>query len=204
MRKSELFIQEKGHLLGNHGFIPDKGKVEYTSTGKIVLYHYTRAEHLEQILAPNSGLHARLPVIHMDVAPELAGHHLVETLLEPLPEWLSNCPYLEDFGLQMMKKYVGNTLLRLELPADFAGLYVVDKAHNFDRKYETQYGKVALGLEYDPSNGRESCLAEIHSIIRLQEYLGGHVAPNPMVTRVGQGIAVPVEYLSINPEQPLQ
>ena len=42
MRPCEVFLRERGVLLGDHGFTPDPGRLE-TTDSTIVFYHYTRA-----------------------------------------------------------------------------------------------------------------------------------------------------------------
>lgn len=202
-RPCDLFLQERGHLLGDHGFIADPGRAEYTAEGNIVFYHYTYRRHLDAILAPGSGLWARLPVVHCDVAPEFVDCHLVEGLLEPLPTWLWQSPYFGDLGLEMMHTYVGDTLLRIEVPASLPGLYVADAAHNFECKHQERRGHSTLGLSYNCQTGEEVCRAEIYSYMPLQQYQGGHVAPNVKVVRQGEGIAIPQRWISLPPTQPL-
>lgn len=201
-RPCEPFLQERGHLLGDHGFLADPSRVEYSAEGNIVFYHYTHRQHLDAILAPGRGLHARLPVVHCDVAPEFVGCYLVEGLLEPVPTWLRQSPYFGDLGLEMMRAYVGDTLLCIEVPATFPGLYVADAAHNFDCKHQDRRGRSALGLGYDCRTGEEVCRAEIYSYVPLPQYQGGHVAPNVKVVRQGEGIAVPSVCISLAIIQP--
>lgn len=183
MRKCDIFLNERGHLLGEHGFISDAGRVERTINGNIVFYHYSHQENLEKIFSPNNGLWARLNVVHCDIALEFVGSYLVEALLEPLPIWVNCSPYFGDLGLEMMKAYVGNILLRIEVPPDFPNLYVADTTHNFECKHLERRERVALDLDYDCRTGHESCKAEINSYIPLLQYNGGHVAPNIKVIR---------------------
>ena len=126
MRPCEVFLRERGVLLGDHGFTPDPGRLE-TTDSTIVFYHYTRAEKVETVLEAGSGLWARLRVLSEH--PDLAGLHLAEGLLEPLPKWMTDSPYFGDLGYEMLKKYVGDLLLRVEVPRDFPGLYVADYGH---------------------------------------------------------------------------
>jgi len=202
MRTGEAFINNRGLLLSDFGYDPDSGQVEYTRNG-IVFYHYTRPERLEEILARGGGLRACLSVPIPDPPPELVGCHLVEGLLEPLPQWLVDSPYFGDLGLEMMREYIGDVLLRIEVPVDFPGLYVSDYAHVLDCKHLCRRGRSALSLDYDCSTGRECEKAQVNSYIAITDYRGGHVAPNVKVVRKGEGIAVPRDYISIAKTQPL-
>ena len=49
MRPCEVFLRERGVLLGNHGFTPDPGRLE-TTDSTIVFYHYTRPEKVETVV----------------------------------------------------------------------------------------------------------------------------------------------------------
>ena len=73
MRRCEIFLRERGVLLGDHGFTPDPGRLETTGS-TIVFYHYTRPEKADKVLEEGSGLWARLRVLseHQD----LEGLHL--------------------------------------------------------------------------------------------------------------------------------
>ncbi|MBI1256827.1 MAG: hypothetical protein GC204_05105 [Chloroflexi bacterium] len=204
MRACDIFMERQGVFLGEHGFISDPGQVERTASGAIVVYHYTRTERLQQIFAEGSGLWARLPIVSTEFRPEFEGYHLVEALLEPLPRWITNSPYFGDFGLELMRGYVGNILLRIEVPMDFPGLYIVDAAHNFECKHVINRGKPVLNLGYDCRTGHEVCRAEINSYMPLTQYQGGYVAPNVRIIRYGQGIAIPKQYVSICAVQPLK
>jgi len=196
MRACEMFINNRGLLLGEFGYEPDPGQVEYTSEG-IVFYHYTWPENLDKIFAAGSGLEARLSVPTLDLIPQFAGCYLVEGFLEPLPKWLANSPYFGDLGMQMMREYVGGVLLRIEVPVGFPQLYVSDYAHVLECKHLSRRGRPALGLGYDCSTGHESVLAEVNSYIPITDYHGGHVAPNVKAVREGEGVVIPREYISI-------
>lgn len=203
MRLCEAFLNEPGNLLGDHGFTPDPGRVERTASGSIILYHYSRQEHLKKILAPGGGLRALLPVVDSAERPRFKGLHLVEAFLEPLPNWVSACPYYGDLTQEMMRAYVGNVLLRIELPSDFPRLYVADYAHTLECKFLDKRGGRPLNLDYDCRTGREACTADANSYVPLLEYKGGHVAPNVKIVRSGEGIAVPSQFICICEEQPL-
>ena len=132
-------------LLGDHGFTPDPGRLETTGS-TIVFYHYTRPEKVDRVLEAGSGLWAHLRVV--SPPPELEGHHLAEGLLEPLPMWMTDSPYFGDLGLEMLKKYVGDLLLRVEVPRDFPGLYVADFGHTLELKHLRRRGRLVLDLGY--------------------------------------------------------
>jgi hypothetical protein len=203
LRPCDVFLQQQGLLLGEHGFVPDPGRVEHTQDFKLVFYHYSRSEALSSIFAPGSGLLAQLPVVSDKPGPHFEGYFLIEGLLEPLPLWLTESPYFGNLGLEMIRTYVGNVLLRIELPEDFPNLYVADAAHNFECKHILRRGKPALNLNYDCNTGREVCTAEVNSYIPLTQYRGGHVAPNVKALRQGEGIVIPQEFISISTVQPL-
>ena len=83
-RPYKVFLKSRGCLLGEHGFTADPGYARYTSDNNVVLYHYTRLEHLDRVL--RSGLKAQLPVVMAEDIPDLCGRYLVEAFLEPLPQ----------------------------------------------------------------------------------------------------------------------
>lgn len=201
-RPCEVFLESRGCLLREHGFIADPGYVRYTPNNHVVLYHYTRLEHLDKVLC--SGLRARLPVVMAEDIPNLCGRYLVEAFLEPLPQWITSSPYFGNLGLELMNAYVGNILLQITLPTTFFDeLYVADAAHNFECKHQIRCGQSALKLGYDCKTGREVCRAETNSYIPITSYQGDHVAPNAKITRHGAGIAVPPQYISVCNVQPL-
>ena len=111
-------MRQRGVLLADHGFIPDPGRIEVTDS-TVVFYHYTRDERAERVLEAGGGLWARLPVVL--APPGLEGCYLVEGLLEPLPLWMTGSPYFGDLGFEMLREFVGDLLLRVEVPRDFAG-----------------------------------------------------------------------------------
>lgn len=201
MRRCETFLRELGVLLGDHGFTPDPGRVETTGS-TIVFYHYTRPEKAEKVLEEGSGLWARLRVIseHQD----LEGLHLAEGLLEPLPKWMTDSPYFGDLGFEMLKKYVGDLLLRVEVPREFPGLYVADFAHTLELKHLNRRGRLVLDLGYDTATGHEAVRAETNSYVPAASYSGGHLAPEVKATREGQGIVVPSEHIEVCDVQPLR
>ena len=190
-----------GCLLADHGFTPDPGRIEVTDS-TVVFYHYTRDERAERVLEAGGGLWARLPVVL--APPDLEGHYLVEGLLEPLPLWMTGSPYFGDLGYEMLREFVGDLLLRVELPRDFPGLYVADYAHVLERKHVSRRGRPALDLGYYTSTGREMCRSEASSYIPAAQYRGGHLAPSVKMTRRGEGLAVPANYIAVSDVQPLR
>ena len=149
-----------------------------------------------------SGLWARLRVIseHED----FAGLHLAEGLLEPLPRWMTDSPYFGDLGLEMLKKYVGDLLLRVEVPRDFPGLYVADFGHALELKHLSRRGRLVLDVGYDTATGHEVVRAETNSYVPAAAYRGGHLAPVVKAKREGQGIVVPADYIEVCDVQPLR
>lgn len=205
MRLGEHFLQQKGVSLSQFGCKPDPGRVEFTGSGNIVFYHYTKEEHLERILSPDSGLYAWRQV---DVCPnppeELTGCFLTEGFLEPLPMWLTDCPYFGDLGIEMVKQYIGNILLRIELPRNDQGLYVADYAHVLEEKHFTLRGTAPLQLGYDFSTGKEITQAYVHSYIPATQYESVHVSPVMQAVRKGAGVVIPSDYIRLSEEQPLR
>ncbi|MCR2804270.1 hypothetical protein [Paenibacillus soyae] len=195
----------RGLCLYDFGYKPDPGHVELTDSGNVVFYHYTREEHLDKILAPNSGLFARRQV---DVCPnppqEFKGYFLSEGFLETLPLWLTDSPYFGDLGIEMVRKYIGNILLRVELPFSFQGLFVADYAHVLEEKYFSSRGSTPLNLGYNCSSGREITQAYVNSYIPAKKYNSAHIAPLMQVIRRGEGIVIPSEYIALVSEQPLR
>ena len=194
-------MRERGVLLADHGYTPDPGAVELTAS-TIAFYHYTRAENVERILEAGGGLSARLPVV--SAPPDLAGLHLVEGLLEPLPLWMTESPFFGDIGFKMLGESVGDLLLRVEVPRNFPGLYVADFAHVLEAKHVRRRGRPALDLGYDTSTGREVTRSDANSFVPAIEYRGGHLAPIVKPTRRGTGIAVPARYIAVSDVQPLR
>jgi hypothetical protein len=201
MRPCDVFLRSQGHLLGEYGFVADPGCVQYTVNEEIVLYHYTRPEHLNKVLV--DGLQARLPVVLADEIPNLCNRYLVEVFLEPLPQWLTSSPYFGNLGLEFMQTYVGNILLEITLPLMDSEVYVADAAHIFECKHQNRRGRSALRLGYDCRSVQEVCQAEVNSYIPVSSYQGGHIAPNVKITRQGAGIAVLPQYIAVCDRQPL-
>lgn len=202
MRPCEIFLEAREELLGDHGYEPDPGRVEQTARG-LAFYHYTRPERLDEILAPDGGLWARLPIACPDPPEEFVGYHKLGGFLEPLPTWLVASPYFGDLGLELTKQYVGDLLLRIEVPRDLPGLFVADFAHDMECKHLTRRGTAPLGLGYDCATGHEVTQAYVHSYVPATEYQGGHVAPIMEAVRKGEGIVIPQHYISVAHQQPL-
>ena len=200
-RLCEIFMRERGVLLADHGYTPDPGAVELTPS-TIAFYHYTRAENVERILEAGGGLSARLPVV--SAPPDLAGLHLVEGLLEPLPLWMTGKSFFRRHRLQDVGGICGDLLLRVEVPRHFPGLYVADFAHVLEAKHVRRRGRPALDLGYDTSTGREVTRSDANSFVPAIEYRGGHLAPIVKPTRRGTGIAVPARYIAVLDVQPLR
>lgn len=205
MRLGEIFLNNRGLSLGDYCFESDSGRVEHTGSGNIVFYHYTREERMEQILSPNSGLYARLRV---DICPhppeEFIGCFMAEGFLEPLPDWLTNSPYFGDLGIEMVKRYIGNVLLRVEVPNSYEGLFIADYAHNLEANHLSLRGSAPLNLGYDYSTGKEVTQAYVNSYVPVTKYKNDHIAPVMQAIRKGQGIVFPVECITLALEQPLR
>ncbi|MBP1993056.1 hypothetical protein J2Z66_004673 [Paenibacillus eucommiae] len=205
MRLGENFLNNRSLSLCDYGYEPDPGCIEHTDNGNIVFYHYTREDRLEQIFSLNSGLFARLPV---DVCPnppnEFIGCFMVEGLLEPLPTWLTNCPYFGDLGIEMMRRYVGNVLLRIEVPSTYEGLFTADYAHIMEAKHLEFKGSSPLNLGYDCSTGKEVTQAYVNSYVSADKYKNRHIAPVMQAARKEQGIVIPRDYISVALKQPLK
>ncbi len=201
MRPCEVFLNKRGELLADHGYLPDPSRVRLVD-GAIRFYHYARRDRVEKILAADGGLWARLRVV--SDWEDHAGLYLVEGLLDPLPLWMTDSPYFGNFGLFMLRQYVGDLLLEITVPCDFPGLYVVDDAHWAECKHILRRGRPVLNLGYDTTNGKEGCLADVNSYIPAANYQGGHVMPRMKATRRGPGIAIPPEYIKVCAQQPLQ
>ena len=196
MRPCEIFLEKQGVFLAGTGYEPDPGQVEFTSEG-IAFYHYSRENRVEEVLGESSGLWARMRYAH---------GYMVEGFLEPLPNWLVNCPYFGNLGIEMVKMYIGDLLLRIEVPRSFRGLYVADYAHQLeckqlDHKHRSGGG---LSLEYDCSSGREVTKAYVNSFVPVNQYRGGHVAPVMQAVSDVGGIAIPRKYITIPEIQPLK
>ncbi|MDQ6669284.1 MAG: hypothetical protein M3069_00700 [Chloroflexota bacterium] len=197
----ELFLSTWHERLGWHGYSADPGRIERVPGG-IVVYHYTRPEHLAAIA--HSGLVARRPVVNGERSVDLRGRYQIDALLEPLPRWLAESPSFGDLGLQMLRVMVGDLLVRIELPVGFPGLYVADFAHPLECLHHERRGRAPLGLGYDCGTGHDSMLAYLHSYVPLPEYDGGHLAPVVHVLRSGPGVVIPGPAIHVADQQPLR
>ena len=186
-RLGDVFLQERGHLLSEHGFTDDPGWLERTN-GAVVFYHYIRPEHQDAIMREGAGLYARIPLLTTDLTPEFDGWHEVQAFLEPRPQWLDVSSYFGDLGAEMRDARIGAALLRIELPEDSPGLHVCDFAHPLECKHATQRGSAPLNLGHDCRTGHNSVRAYMHSYVPLRQYNGGHVAPIVAAARRGEGI----------------
>lgn len=198
----EAFTKWRGRFLGDLGYHVDKSKVEYSSNGYVVFYHYTHADNIEKIFTSDSGLFARLRVYCPNPPEELVDCYLSEGFLEPLPAWLTESPYFGDLGMRLVRNYIGDVLLRIAVPKDFPGLYVSDYAHHLECKHWNLNGSTPLNLGYDCSTGQQVTQAYVNSYIEAVEYKGGHLAPLMQCVRKGQGIVIPNRYITISQFQP--
>jgi hypothetical protein len=189
-------------LLGDRGYEPDPGTVEQTAD-TITYYHYTHRAAVESITARREGLLARRPVACPSPPPQLIGAYLTEGFLEPLPRWLRHSPHFGDLGFALLRAYIGDVLLCIELPRDYPGLYVADYAHVLECKHVEHQGGSALGLGYDCRTGHVSTQAYVESYIRATEYRGGYLAPMVQVVRQGPGRTVLAPFIRVAVDQPL-
>ncbi len=190
-RRAERFLTRRGERLGSLGFQDDPARPAWTPDGGLIVWHYTRPERLPLILGTAGGLRARKRVLGSELTPEFEGLRSVEGFLDPKPRWLDDSPAFGGEGGRRWRAHVGSVLLRVELPPGFRGVWVADWAHTLEC-YAVQRGEPApLGLGYDCSTGRQSVRAYAHSLVPVQQYHGGHLAPVVTVMRRGPGIAVP-------------
>lgn len=203
MRKCEAFIQQKGLYLRELGYKTDKTKIECTSEGNLIFYHYTHKEHLRKIFTDDSGLYAYRPVACPKVPTYLQNHFLIEGFLSPLPYWFTNNEYYEDLGKELVQQFIGDIVLRVEVPQNFSSIYIADYAHILECKSLERNQALSLKLGYDCSSGREATQAYVNSYIPADEYRGGHIAPIVQLTRKNSGIVIPSKYISVYNDQPL-
>ncbi|WP_242223363.1 hypothetical protein [Bacillus cereus group sp. BfR-BA-01380] len=200
MRKCEPFIHQKGLYLGDLGYKTDKTEIQYGSEGKLVFYHYTYKEHLNKIFAKKSGLYAYRPVSCHEVPTYLQNHFLTEEFLSPIPNWLTNNEYFGNLGKGLVEQFVGNIILRVEVPKEFPSIYIADYAHILECKSLYDKDKKegpSLNLGYDCSSGIEVTQAYVNSYIPAVNYKGGHIAPIVQLSRGNSGIIIPNEYISV-------
>lgn len=185
-RLADELLTNRGITLGNKGFQSDNGLIETLSNGNIVFYHFTHENRLEYILDDGGGLYAYREVACPKLPIEFQGSSLIEGFLQPLPEWLTGNFYFGDLGIRLVQHYIGNVLLRIEVPLDFPGIYIADYAHLLECKYLHKHGNYPSSLGYGCQTGHEATQAYINSYIPIQEYKGGHIAPVVQVLRKGK------------------
>lgn len=197
-------LSQHGLLLGEHGFQIGADPTFPQSDHSLIFYHYTYEDRPDPILSKNGGLYAYRPVACPQPPEPLKTAYLTEAFLEPLPKWLTEHAHFKNLGLQMVGRYIGTVLLRIEVPSDFPGLYVADFAHILECKYYDRHGVFPLGLGYNCQNGHHATQGYVNSYIPVQTYRGGHLAPVVQAVRQGPGIVIPSAYISVSSIQPLQ
>ncbi|MFD3445962.1 hypothetical protein ACFDTO_15320 [Microbacteriaceae bacterium 4G12] len=195
MRKCEPFIQQTGIYLRSLGFKTDTAEIQYGSEGNLVFYHYTYKEHLNEIFKESGGLYAYRPVACPKVPPYLQNHFLTEGFLSPIPNWATNNEYFGDLGRELIEQFIGDTILRVEVPKTFSSIYIADYAHILECKSLNKSSPLNLG--YDCSSGTEVTQAYVNSYIPARNYKGGHIAPIVQLTRKNPGIIVPNKFISL-------
>lgn len=85
--------------------------------------------------------------------------------------------YFGDLGIEMVKKYMGNALLRIEVPYNCKGLFIADYALVLEEKHLNERGATPLNLGYDCSTGREITQAYVNSYVSANQYRNTHIAP---------------------------
>ncbi|MBP1080815.1 MULTISPECIES: hypothetical protein [Bacillus] len=200
-RLADEFLTNKGMTLGEKGFQTDTQLVETLPNSNIVFYHFTKEDKLESIFS--NGLYSYRPVACPKPPQEFEHCYLVEGFLEPFPKWLKQNIYFGNLGIESVQNYIGNVLLRIEVPFDYPGIYIADYAHVIECKYWRITGKQPLGLGYHCQNGYEATQAYVNSYIPIKDYIGGHLAPVVQVLRRNRGITIPDRYISISSIQPL-
>lgn len=201
-RLADEFLTNRGITLGEKGFQSDMRRVESLPNGNIVFYHYTREDRLEKILNNGTGLCSYRPVACPELPKKFEGCYLVEGFLEPLPSWLTENAYFGNLGFELTRKYIGNLLLRIEIPLDFPEVYIADYAHVLECKHFNEKGNSPLGMGYQCETGHEVTQAHVNSYIQVRDYKGGHIAPIVQVLRRGSGMTIPSRYISISDVQP--
>ena len=184
-RLADEFLTDRGITLGDKGFQSDKRLIETLPNGNIVFYHFTHEDRLEHILSNENGLCSYRGVACPKPPVEFKGCHLIEGFLQPLPQWLTENFYFGDLGIKLVQNYIGNVLLRVEIPLDFPGIYIADYAHILECKYFNENGNSSLGLGYQCQTGYEVTQAYVNSYIPIKDYKGGHIAPVVQVLRKG-------------------
>lgn len=202
-RLGDRFLNERGRLLGGCGFRDDPGRPAWRSDGGLTIWHYAREERLEFILGTAGGLMASRPAFFStELTPDFDDLFMVEGFLDPKPAWLDDSPYFGGDGGRRWRGYIGDLLLRVDLPPGFAGVWVADYGHPLEAKAVQQGNPSPLGLGYDCRTGHEANRAYAHSLVPIETYSGGHLSPIVTVMRPGPGIAVPRSCVSVAEIQP--
>lgn len=202
-RLGDRFLNQRGERLGGCGFQDDPGRPAWRSDGGLTFWHYARQEHLELIFGTAGGLKAGRPAFFAtELTPEFEGLYMVEGFLDPKPQWLDHSPYFGGDGGRRWRGYIGEVLLRVDLPPGFQGVWVADYAHPLEVKAVQQGNPSPLNLGYDCRTGHEANRAYAHSLVPMQTYTGGHLAPIVTVMRPGPGIAIPRPCVSVAEIQP--
>ena len=202
-RLGDRFLNQRGELLGDHGFQDDPGRPLWRPDGGLTFWHYTRRNRLPLILGTAGGLWARKRAFFStERTPEFEGRYTVEGFLDPKPQWLDDSPYFGGEGGRRWRGWIGDVLLRVDLPPGFQDVWVADHGHPLE-VVAVQSGKPApLRLGYDCRTGHEANRAYAHSLVPVQTYTGGHLAPVVTVMRPGPGIAIPRACISVAEIQP--
>ncbi|MGG4398110.1 hypothetical protein ABEX25_27850 [Paenibacillus thiaminolyticus] len=97
----QLFLDQEGLRLGD--YVEAEEGAPKLAGGMLTFYHYTHADRLDSIFSPGGGLHAQRPVACPQVPEPFQDSYLVEGFLQPLPKWLTNCPYFGNLGYKLMR-----------------------------------------------------------------------------------------------------
>lgn len=189
----QLFLEQEGMRLGQYVEVEEESSD--LADGMLTFYHYTHADRI--------GLYAQRPVACPQVPAPYQDSYLVEGFLQPLPNWLTHCPYYGNLGYNLMRQYIGDVLLEVAIPVDEFLIAVADYAHILHCKQDTGAG-TGLPLGYDCRDGREPTQAYVNSYIPITKYDGGHGCPVVQVMRKGEGLAIPNRCIRISKMQPLQ
>ena len=202
-RRGERFLSRRGELLGALGLKDDPGRPHRRPDGGMTVWHYARRNRLPFILGAAGGLKARKRAFFStELTPEFDGMYTVEGFLDPKPRWLDDSPYFGGEGGFRWRGWIGEVLLRIDLPPGFRGVWVADYGHPMEAKAVQQGGPAPLDLDYDCRTGHEANRAYAHSLIPIETYAGGHLAPVVTVMRPGPGIAIPRACVSVAEVQP--
>lgn len=145
---------------------------------------------------------ARPAFFATELTPEFEGLYIVEGFLDPKPHWLDDSPYFGGDAGRRWRGYIGEVLLRVDLPRGFGGVWVADYGHPLEVKAVQQGNPSPLNLGYDCRTGHEANRAYANSLVPIETYTGGHLAPIVTVMRPGPGIAVPRACVSVAETQP--